>query len=68
MHEMNYLEKLISLVSRKKPQPPIQPREETKLNYTADVIHLNVASIECGEIDDSEFNAALASYEHKRQN
>ena len=59
---MNYFKKLIIRVSRKNPLPPANPTVATKLNYTAEVAHLNTANIKCGEIEETEFDTAMVSY------
>jgi len=59
---MKYFKKLISLFTPKKPTPSTRSRAITKPPYTADVTHLNAASIKSGEIESAEFDAALANY------
>ena len=62
MVQMNYFKRLVTLVSPQRPQPSAIPRVAAKSDYTAEVAHLNVASIVSGEIDGSDYDAALASY------
>jgi len=59
---MKRIKKLMSRITSKKPTPPAIPRVAAKSNYTAEVAHLNVASIVSDEVEDTEFDAALASY------